>query len=203
MTDLADAFDIALERTGRAYLSAEAELLGGGKEAAALLGSYLAKPRAEPFGALLVSVLLGWIEGKAPLYLEVLSYLSELPGRILPTPESIPRADGVAYYLSTRYKDSVAEMLAVRLAKGTDWPPWQVIAVLLYLEEQKVPSTGPALVRFAARSEDPDDVEHAVKILASLGRADLPALVSAEQRRLEDWGQDLPPALLALGTARP
>jgi hypothetical protein len=102
---------------------------------------------------------------------------------------------GIAAYLSKHFKGRVADILAVRLVKGTDWPEWSVLGVLFYLWKQKQASATAALIRFAIETPKEKWRRAAVKAIQAAADPDLQAKLAWERRRLREQEKLLPPAL--------
>jgi hypothetical protein len=192
-------FEKAVASKGQDYLDAEEMLLGGGEPAKATLRRNLNHP--DPSVRLMAKVLLEWMEGRTPEYRAVLDYLEGLPIRLAETPRTEPDPSATAAYLTMHFADRVADFLALRLSKATDWPEWKVLAVLFYLSEQAPTSTTAILIRFASETLSPGWREAAIEALKARRDPDLRAKVAAERVRSEKLRKAFPKALADLEEA--
>jgi hypothetical protein len=189
-------FEKAVVSYGKDYLEAELALRNGGSAATLFLQKNLTHP--DPVARLMARCLLDWMEGNRPEYIAALNYLDTLPKILARTPITSPDPTASARYLTKHYGDRVADVLALRLVKETDWPHWRVMAVLFYLQEHHLPSTTAALIRFAAQTGNERWRDTAVQAIKAIEDPDLPAKITAERQRLEKLQRVLPPPLAAL-----
>ena len=124
-------FEKAVMSYGRDYLDAEQTLRDGGPAALSVLQENL--QHIDPVARLMVSCLLRWMEGRAPEFQAALDYLDYIPKKLAQTPVGAPRAVGVANDLSERFGAAAVDIVALRLAKDSDWPRWKVLGVVFYL----------------------------------------------------------------------
>jgi hypothetical protein len=140
---------------------------------------------------------------------EASEYLQYLPGRLMrsPAPNLPPLA--LARSLDSDFKDHVANFLAVKLVKDVKEertevsPKWLKQGVILYLQQQKMPSTTAGLVRFAEETDDPQLRDSAIDAIRSIPDPELPGKIEAERKRAQAQGKVLPPALNALRNTAP
>lgn len=193
-------FAAAVRDSGSDYLDAERQLLDGGPAALAVLRGHL--DHSDPIGRMITRQLLDRMEGRASDIEPALAYLDGLPARIERTPLPAPPPSGVATYLGEHFQARVADFLALRLVKETQAPHWRVMAVLLYLRQQALPSTTTALVRFAADTRNEEWRETAVSAIRAIGDPALQPKLLAEGERLQRRGRELPHALSGLIESR-
>jgi hypothetical protein len=186
----------AAASSGQQYLALEGELRRGGPDAMAALRRWLADP--DPVTRLMATVLLAWMEGRAPDCQGALEYLDAIERRLAKTPVGNPPPVGVAAELADRFGPRAAECLALRLVKETDWPHWRVMGVLFYLRDQRVPATTSGLVRFAATTPNEAWQKAAVEAIEAIQDPDLSGKLDLERRRLALTGRNLPDILRAL-----
>jgi hypothetical protein len=183
-------FQKAVGSHGKDYLDAEYHLRKGG--AAALDTLQQNRDHPDPVARLMVECLLAWMQGTAREYQKALDYLDRLPQELAGTCAPFPSADGVAGSLSEWFGSRVADFLALRLAKEIDWPRWRVVGILLYLEEQKLPSTTSAVIRFASETHSNEGRECAIDILRAIADPELKQKLAIERKRLDDLDKKLP-----------
>jgi HEAT repeat protein len=188
-----EAFRKTVELDGQPFRDAERELLQGGPAAAATLRQNLNHP--DPVAQLLARCLLDQVEGRKPEYQNAIDYLNTLESMLAETPITTPSPTGAVSYLKKHFGDRVAELLAVQLVKGTDWPHWRVMAVLFYLRDQKQPSTTAPLLRFAVATPNEEWRATAIEAIEAIQDPNLRAKVAAERARLRGLGRDLPNAI--------
>jgi hypothetical protein len=192
-------FAEAIAGRGKDYLKAEKALRDGGLAAVPALRRGL--NHADPMGQFLASCLLDWVEGRAPENQEALDYLETLPAKVARTQVKIPSPQGAASYLSLHFGPRVANILALRLVKGIDWPHWRIMGVLFYLREQKQPSTTTAVLRFASEIQNREWRDAAIDTIKALNDPQLRAKVAAERLRFQAQMKILPTAIADLETA--
>lgn len=188
-----NTFERAVSNYGVDYVRAENLLRSGGEDAKTTLRSNLVNP--DPIAQLLARVLLELIEGTKPEDQKALDYLDNLPRRLARTPVTMPPPTGVATELKERFGDRAAEFLSMRLVKGTDWPRWRALGVILYLQDQRLTTTTAPLIRFAADTKDDSLRKAAIDAIKKIHDPDLQKKVAAERQRLEPQKRLLPPAL--------
>lgn len=191
-----DTFALAVLSYGQDYVRAEKTLRDGGAGARATLQKNLMNP--EPIARLIAQVLLEWMEGTKPEDQKALDYLDGLPKRLARTPVTMPPPSGVAVELKNRFGGRVAELLAMRLVKGTDWPRWRAEAVVLYLQDQALTSTTAPLIRFASETKDSLLRDAAVEAIKNSHDPELRAKIGAEKLRLAVQDRALPEGLRAM-----
>lgn len=191
-------FETAVVSVGPEYLRAEEALRARGPGVASILREPLDGP--DPVAHLLARVLLAWTGEKKGDYDDVLEFLDYVPRRLASTPIGAPSPTGIAGTLEDNYGDRVADLLMLRLLKTPDWPRWCVLAVLYYLESQKLPQLTGALVRYVVESREGEYSARALEVLRATDDPSLPDKVAAERRRRE--GQPLPPGLAQLEQRR-
>lgn len=196
MDNMNTIFAKALKSRGQAYLDAEYLLRQGGKEALNILSQ--SKNHKDPVARLMVETLIVWIQKEETNYQTALSYLDNLPKRYTRTPLNAPPPVSVAYTLNEDFGNGVANVLALRLVKEQDWPHWRVAGVLLYLEEQKLPSTTSALLRFAIETKSDEERGYAIETIQAINDPDLQVKISIEKERLDSLQKSLPLELESL-----
>jgi hypothetical protein len=139
----------------------------------------------------MVGCLMSWISNKAPEYQPALDYLDEAPKRAARTPAMEPSPRGVANVLNERFGSRVADFLALRLVKETNWPRWRVLGILLYLKEQRLPSTTSALLRFSMETDSEEARGYAIEAIQAIADPELEAKVQIERQRVEEKHQAL------------
>jgi hypothetical protein len=186
-----ETFEAALIETDEAYRKAEAGLVAGGPEAVELLRGHLADPRR--LVRFIAETLLAVAEGRCPQYASALDSLDALEAMKRETPALRPNPEGVATLLTRKFGASVAEPLALRLAKELHWPDWKVYGVLLYLEAHKPAAIAPALLRFAVQTRNPRARQLALEIFSSLPEEDRQECLREEAAWLKDTRAFPPP----------
>lgn len=189
-------FEAVVVSTGQTYLSAERELLKGGQPALATLHRNLR--HSDPMTQFIANTLLNWMQGGGQEIEAALSYLDNLPKRLAPTPIPTPSPLGVASFLEKHFGPRVTDALALRLVKQTDWPHWRVMGVLFYLMNQRVASTTPALVRFAAETENEEWRKAAIDALKAITDPNLRDKIAAERQRFLRLSKEFPTELADL-----
>ena len=189
-------FENALINSEQAYLDEENALRSGGAEAVSVLTAK--REHGDPVGRFMANCLLDWIEGRQPENEAALAYLDGLPAKLELTPIVAPSPTGSAAYLTQTFGPNVAEMLALRLLKGTDWPHWRVMSVLFYLKENAMPSTSVALIRYAGEVENEEWREASIEAISAANDPDLEAKLTAERERIEEQNAEFHPALRVL-----
>jgi hypothetical protein len=194
--NMENLFDKAAGSHGPEYLRLEMELRQQGPAAEAVLRDNLRRP--DPIDRLLAQVLLNWTGAQGADYQAALDYLDYLPARLARTPITSPSPTGIATYLRLHFESRVADLLALRLVKGSDWPRWRVLGVLFYLEERKLPATTEALIRFAEEARDTEWASKAVQVIRAVKDPELRVKIAAERKRAEAAGRAFPLELGAL-----
>jgi len=189
-------FERAVVSSGAEYLQAEEALRNRGPGAEAVLRDNLQNP--DPVARLIADVLLGWNGARAAEYEEVLTFLDDIPGKVSQTPIKVASPTGVAGTLTHNYGGRVASLLMLRLLKSPDWPRWRALAVLFYLEEQKLPALTAALIRFVVEIDNPDWSQTALQVLRATDDPGLRAKIAAERERARLLEKPFPMALLDL-----
>lgn len=187
-------FETAVASVGPEYLRAEQALRARGPAIASILREPL--DGDDPVAQLLARVLLAWSGERRQEYDDVLEFLDYVPRRLVSTPLGAPSPVGIAGTLEDNYGDRVADLLLLRLLKTPDWPRWQVLAVLFYLESQKLPQLTAPLVRYVLAGREPEYTAKAIEVLRVTDDPGLPDKLAAERRRRGD--RPLPPELAAL-----
>lgn len=194
-------FDTAVQSHGQAYLDADRKLRAGGIAAEMVLRANL--HHADPVARMLARTTLDWFEGSAKDYQDTLDYLDYLPARLSRTPITVPWPDGVGAYLTQHFEGRVADFLAVRLVKGTDWEEWRVAGVLYYyLKEQARPSTTEPVLRFAVETKNDEWRGWAIETIQASKDPDLKNKLDVERRRTQALAIPFPAALAALTPAK-
>ena len=186
-------FAMADAAKGPSYLEAERQLLDMGPHALPTLKGH--SNDTDLVTRHMAQCLAGWIEEKPKEYDDALAYLSGLPERFRRTPLTAPPPTGVANYLEREYGGGVADLLALRLVKATDWPQWQVLGVVFYLEVQKAPTTIGPLIRFAVETSNDKWRDAASDAIRAAEDPKLPQKLEAERQRAKESGKAFPVAL--------
>lgn len=189
-------FQQAVVEYGPRYLQAEDQLRHGGTAAVDVVRRNLA--HTDPIARLIAKCVLDWLEGRGQPYQAALDYLDRLPERMAQTAARVPSPTGVAGYLNLHFGSQVADVLAMRLVKGSDWPHWRVAGVLFHLRDQKVFSTTSAIIRFAAETTNDAWMDLALEALTAIADPELAEKVAAERQRLAVLNKPMPPRLAAL-----
>jgi hypothetical protein len=193
--DLDAEFQKAIDTTGAEYADAEKNLrANAGPDLATLASNKLQS--GDPIEQLLGHVMND-VAGGSPSFDHnaALEYLSGLADRYATKVVGYPPPIGVAGYLEKNFGDRAAELMALRLAKGTDWPRWQQFAALLYLSRVP-PGTHPlatgAVLRYAAEIAGDDDLRQcAIAAIRQIGDPELIAKAQNEKSRHPDWHESL------------
>jgi hypothetical protein len=187
---------IAAESRGKTYLDVEHELMRNNPTTIYVLQQNRNHP--DPVIRLMVSCLLSWISGKVPEYQAVLDYLDEVPKRVARTPARVPAPESVAFVLNERFGSRVADFLALRLVKEPNWPRWRVTGILLYLKEQKLPSTVSVLLRYITETESDESRVYALETVQAIADPQLQSKLLMERERLNTKYKDLDKVLQSL-----
>jgi hypothetical protein len=191
MSELENIFEEAVHAKGDMYLMKEQRLYENADKTRAILSHKTAHP--DPIARLLASVLLSWFDDQQQEYLQALSYLSDYaPSYFAKTPVGSPPPEGVASFLAQHYQNRVARLLTLRLVKSENWPNWQATGVLLYLHQQKSPSTTEGLLRFAVETPNETWRKRALKAVQAIGDPALAIKVQAERERCEQLDLEMP-----------
>lgn len=181
--------------TGNEYLKIEAQLRA--------LGAKERERAAEtPFQRLIATVCDEWSGSRHNDMQAALDYLDYLPNRVAMTAMGIPSPEGAASYLRLHFEDRVTDLLSVRLAANAGWPHWRVLAVLIYLLQQKAPSSTPGVVRFAASTGNAEHRRWAIEALKACRHPGLAAEIDAERRRAQRLKREFPDELSQLASGR-
>jgi hypothetical protein len=194
-----DLFDEALVAQGTIYLSCEQklrDLIRANQQNLAEAKKHLAD--AEPIAALLASVLLDWNKKSATEFSVALDYLDRVGPKVRRTAIGYPPPLGIADYLKSHFADRVAQLLALRLTKQDDWPPWRISGIVFYLGSCRMPATTAALLRFAMEARLPQWRADAVEAIKEIGDKDLAAKLAVEKARARSMGRAVPPELTSL-----
>jgi hypothetical protein len=189
-------FESAFMATGDQFVSFEQQLA---TNSLALSVVKAKQEHPDPVARLFARYLLVWQTNGGKEFLEAMEYIDKKAERVRPTPAMYPRSDGMANTLSETYDGRVAAFLATRLITSSNWPHWKAAAVILYLGQQRIPSTTEALIRFAAEARSKELREVTVGSIRQMRDAELPSKLRAEQARL--WSrrhEEFPSELLKL-----
>jgi len=201
-------FDKTLESSGTNYLQYEHQLLEGGEpETSQMLSQRLGDP--DPMVRLTAQAFLDGKGQWARYHKEASAWLGGIADRPKWTLASDPTPQTLARSLSLDFKDHVANFLAVKLVKDVKEerrevsPKWLKQGVILYLQQQKKPSTTAGLIRFAEETNDPQLRDSAIDAIRSIPDPELSGKIEAERKRAQAQGKELPPALDALRNTGP
>jgi hypothetical protein len=100
--------------------------------------------------------------------------------------------------LNERFGSRVADFLALRLVKEPNWPRWRVTGILLYLKEQKLPSTVSALLRYITETESDESRVYALETVQAIADPQLQSKLLMERERLNTKYKDLDKVLQSL-----
>ena len=185
----------AVVSVGPEYLEAEEALRKRPPAATAMMRD---QADVDPVARVIVDVVSSWQGPRAADYQQVLDFLEDLPYRLARTPVPTPSPTGVAGSLSDSFGPHVADLLALRLLKMPDWPRWQQMAVLFFLQEQKLPSLTAVLIRMVVETKDAEQASLAMRVISATDDPQLNVKIAAERERLEKLKRALPAALSAL-----
>lgn len=149
-------FEIARTGKGEQYESAEAQLIAKANDPVTKKVLDYGLHHPDPIAQLLAKYILNWNKEKQDLIDSAQTYLNELPDKIKDTPVSQPPPSGVAHTLQENYHGKLTDYFAIRLIKQDDWAYWRITSIIIYLEEQKEPSSTAGLIRFVAKTDDPE-----------------------------------------------
>lgn len=130
-TDVDTLFQQAVKSYGSDYLSAEKALRDGGETTTTALRQKQADQSLSALQRFIAATVADWIDGKGD---DVEMLLGELDKAGEAAKESIlrePRPDAAAGLLNNYSR--LDHFFALRLLKQSDWPHWQVMAILIYL----------------------------------------------------------------------
>ena len=189
-----DLITDALSQSGEKYLRAELALIGSLDATSAI--ESLAK-RTDPLESLLGRYLLDRKHGKAGRIQSALQFLENEPERIAPTILRVPQPEHVALALTRRYAGTT-ESVALRFAKQTIENEFICRGVILHLQQQNIPATHAALLRFAVDTESDSLRQNAVEAIREMKMPELESLIAAEEQRLKKLERKTPAAIVAL-----
>ena len=189
-----DLITDALSQFGEKYLRAEQALIGSLDATSAI--ESLAK-RTDPLESLLGRYLLDRKHGKAGRIQSALKFLENEPERIAPTILRVPQPEHVALALTRRYAGTT-ESVALRFAKQTIENEFICRGVILHLQQQNIPATHAALLRFAVDTESDSLRQDAVEAIREMKMPELESLIAAEEQRLKKLGRKIPAAIVTL-----
>lgn len=149
-------FEIARTGKGEQYENAEAHLIAKANDPVTKKVLDYGLNHPDPIAQLLAKYILNWNKEKQDLIDSAQTYLNELPDKIKDTPVSQPPPSGVAHTLQENYQGKLTDYFTIRLIKQDDWPYWRIASIIIYLEEQKEPSSTAGLIRFVAKTDDPE-----------------------------------------------
>lgn len=190
----------ATKSVGSAYLGHEAALRLGGQLSIATLTQHLQD--SDPVDRLMARVLLQWAQGQMPGFDHAIRHLDGLQDALARTPASQPRPSMVQAYLSQDHGPQLADFVALRLVKQDSLQPWRVYGYLLYLEDQRAPSTTQAIIRFAVETRNESWRQAAIEALGKFDDPDLLQKIEFEAARAKAADRDLPPTLNALARTK-
>jgi hypothetical protein len=189
-------FARALATTDEAYFRMEEQLIDGAAEAEETIRGHLDDP--DPMARLLAEVVLEATADNGQAIEKATRFLAFAERRAARSILRKPPAAGVAGTLTKAFGSRLAEFLALRLVQETQAPGWRVMTALAYLNEHRTPAATSALIRFAARTRQPQHQRAAIAVLRNIGDPELPAKLAAERRTLQQQGVTLPAALASL-----
>ena len=189
-----ELIDDALAQSGEKYLRAEQALISSLDATSAI--ESLAK-RTDPFESLLGRCLLDRKHGKAGRIQSALKFLENEPERIAPTILQVPQPEHVALALERTYVGTT-ESVALRFAKQTIENDFICRGVILHIQQQNIPATHAALLRFAADTKSDSLRQNAVEAIREMKMPELESLIAAEEQRLKKLGRETPAAIVTL-----
>lgn len=200
-------FDQAVKSSGPQYHEYERQLLEGPEpETSQMLSNRLGNP--DPMVKLMARAFLDGKGERAKDHKEAAAYLRALPWRLVGAVNPNPGPLELATSLDSDFKDHVANFLAVMLVKDCKddrrdvSPKWLKQGLIVYLQQQKIPSTTAGLIRFAEETEDPELRDAAVQAIKAIPDPELPGKIEAERKKARAQRKDLPLALEALKTTK-
>lgn len=187
-------FDKLIKTTDKEYLENEIQFRQGGSNVITVLKTKLNDK--DSFTRIYANTMIKWIQGNSSNNDEALSYLDKLPGMfpgsILPP---IPSPTGAAETLNLRYQSSVTNILAVHLIKLPNLQHWRVMAILFYLEIQKVPEITDILLRFISETSNEEYKEIALRTIDATKDPKLEFKILQEEARLKLFDMNLPDSI--------
>jgi len=153
----------------------------------------------DPAASLLATVVLNRAGPRRDDYKQALDYLEQLPAKFVGTVMRKPSGVGVEGYLTLHFEGRLAELLALRLIKEPEWPHWEVVAAILYLQTHKVPATTGALIRFAIEAPSDQQRKLAIDAIHAIGDPELPAKLMYELARAKSLSRRVPEEVRGLG----
>ena len=189
-----ELIDDTIAQSGEKYLQAEQALIGSLDATSAI--ESLAK-RTDPFESLMGRCLLDRKHGKAGRVQSALKFLENEPERIAPTILGVPQPEHIALALTRRYAGTT-ESVALRFAKQTIENDFICRGVILHLQQQDIPATHAAMLRFAADTESDFLRQTAVEAIEEMKMPELESLIAAEELRLKNLGRKIPADIVAL-----
>ena len=202
-----DLFERAAASTGAEYVEAERQLRQ--RASSGLVEAEEAIRRggqsSDPLTRLLAEVLLSARGDAARDYENLEKLFENLPAHTARTPLGTPSPSAFASILARGYGNRATKFLALRLVKEPDWPNWQAIGALLYLQGQRDPATTAAILRFMTISAHLDRRIWARDALAKIADPTLAPKVDEARGWAKAHKLPLPPELadLASDTHRP
>ena len=184
-------FEAAIAAHAQDYRALEYELRRHPDTAAWLAA---VPPWIDPLEALLARVIHAWIHDPGDQQ-AALAHLDAEPGRFEGTPMRSPIPLGTADDLFTAFGARLVPLLAVRLVKDTDDPPWRVFTKIFYLGQARDPRATVPLVRFVATTPVERHRHYGAQALRDIGDPDLVAKLEAEEREATRRGRPSTPGL--------
>jgi hypothetical protein len=146
----------------------------------------------------LVPTVAEWYQ-EAPSVVEELDrYLDDAERWFRNTVRLAPPVDGVVDVLSARFGPRIADLLALRLTRTPNAPPWRTLTVLGFLDRHPSRAATNALIRFATTTAVPHFQALAAHALSTSRDPALTRKLAAEQQRLARAGRTLPEPLSTL-----
>jgi len=189
-----ESFAAAIVAQAEDYRALEDELRRHPDTAAWLAA---APPWTDPLEALLARVIHAWIHDPSDQR-AALAYLDAEPGRFEGAPMRGPIPLGTADDLLSVFGDRIVPLIALRLLKDTDDPPWRVLAEIFYLGVAQDPQATVPLIRFVVTTPSERQRHYGARALRDIRDPDLVAKLRAEQRAAMARGSAWPAELEAL-----
>ena len=193
-------FEHALQTSGAEYVGLELDLSRATPLDPAD-AAWLKEQQAsrDPAASLLATVALNRAGPLRDDYKQAFEYLERLPAKMAKTVIGSPSGVGVEGYLTLHFEGRLAELLALRLIKEPEWPHWEVVAAILYLQTHKVSATTGALIRFAIEAPSDQQRKLAIDAIHAIGDPELGAKLTYELARAKSLNLRVPAEVRGLG----
>jgi hypothetical protein len=196
-------FNKAVVSSGSNYVECERQLLAADDSVVTTLQANLRNP--DPIARLLAQVLLDGRKGRADEYKRAWEYLEWLLKRSPVTEGGPPPPAMLANSLASAFENRAADFLALRLVKTDkeNLPDWLRQGMILYLQQQKLPSATIALLRFGVETKDERLRDYAIDAIRSIHDPELPKKLEVEREYAKKQDLKWPSALETLQDKQP